>query len=105
MSTLITVPMGSKVSKHPSAEKVYQVLWDRFLNAGQTVSGVSVAIHGPDNVLTYDNATHDGASTTQVRLKAGTNGATYIIEITITYGSSPTETETQWFEVYVHRGY
>jgi hypothetical protein len=103
MSTPISVPTGSQVTKHPNAQKVYQILWNRFLEAGQTIGSSTWQISGPDNALTFDNATDDGASTTQLRLLGGTRGVIYTIENTITFGSGPVQTEVQSFTVYVSR--
>lgn len=101
MAAAITVPIGTTITKHPAAQKVYQILWERFLAAGQVITNSTWTITGPDAVLVYDNDSHDGVSITQLRLKVGTNGATYVVENTITFGSAPVQTETQGFKVSV----
>jgi hypothetical protein len=99
-----TIDPGDLVVKDPSAIKVYQFDWTSYLTdlGVETIAQSSFTITGPDSVLTKDNeSVIVGNLKTQLRLSAGTLGATYIVANKIVTNASPANTDERSFFVLV----
>src|SRR6185295_4324860 len=93
--TVVTLRDGGLVIKDPGDIKTYTWDWDtENVAAGATIATSVWAVTGPDALLTVDQTTIlSGARKTQMRLSAGTLGATYTVTNTITTSESPSQTK------------
>lgn len=107
MSTPIYIAPGQTVTKDPAAERIYQFDWDALLATSVEIAGTPtvtiVALNGEGAaLLTSDNvAKATGNRKVNVRIKAGTVGATYSVTCQIVTNESPTQTEERTFFVRV----
>lgn len=98
------IQSGEQTTKHPLAEEVFTLDWDRFqpLAPGVQITTSTWTITGPDAALTKDNPSIDaGGRKTRVRLLAGTLGATYVITNDIVTNESPTQRPYREFSLYI----
>lgn len=92
---------GGQITKDPDSQRVLSFLWgEEELPSGVTILTSTYAVTGPDALLTVDNTTISGRTTT-FRLLGGTLGKKYRVTNTITTDETPSQKDDASFTVLI----